>query len=448
LNTGLVRSLPVENGEESEIAMAERMPRLQERSPGLRNFVSLDETRNFEENNGGGPTLRQMWSAISLVSGTAVGAGILAIASVSLRPGFVPSTITLSGCWVLMVCVGFSIAEITCNIAQSGCGATDFGILSITEHVFGLNSARGIGFAYAVFHYTLLIAYIAEAGSILSSVCQLPDLLGPVVFTLVMGGIIASSSTEVVNMLNNCLFVVVVLTFLGLVCMGVTSVNTSNLAYQNYSVMGPTIPILLISLVFHNIVPTVCSTLQYHRRSICAAITMGSLIPLVMFILWNAIILGVVHDYSTAAHSETLIDPVQILLEASPAHSRTLGRVLVTVFSEAAVITSFIGFVIALMEFFADMFPGRSKKDPWLYLLVLLPPLLIALGNPGIFLNALDAAGAYGITLMFGILPVTLTLKLRYCTDCHTFASLLRLFVVMYIVLRLQKGLCSGPLQF
>lgn len=311
------------------------------------------------------------------------------------------------------MCIGFSIAEITCNIAMRDPEVKEFGLIFMTERILGTRVARVVGVLYVVFHYTLLIAYIAEAGGILSQVTLMPGPVGPIVFTLLMGGFIAISRKAIVDMLNNCLFILVVITFLCLVGMGLPSVHTSNLSYQNYSVIGPTIPILLVALVFHNVVPTVCSTLQYHRRSICSAIAVGSLIPLVMFLLWNAVILGIVHDYAAVAHSDTPIDPVQILLDSNPTHSRALGKALIALFSEAAITTSFIGFVVGLMEFYADMFPGKSKKDACLYALVLLPPMLVALGNPGIFLRALDAAGAYGITVLFGLLPVALTLKLR-----------------------------------
>jgi hypothetical protein len=63
----------------------------------------------------------------------------------------------------------------------------------------------------------------------------------------------------------------------------------------------------------------------------------------------------------------------------------------------------------------------------------------VALGNPGIFLRALDAAGAYGISVLFGLLPVALAIRLRcvefkalpmrigcwclLCTSSHCFAD-------------------------
>ena len=362
-----------------------------------------------------------LWTAISLVSGTAVGAGILAIPSVSLKPGFVPSFLTLSGAWALMAGTGFLIAEVACNIAMRDSTTSDFGLISITERLYGKRSAQVLGILYMLFHYTLLIAYIAEAGGILSTITGMPQMLGPILFTLVMGGIIAFGSAQLTDMLNNLLFILVLLSFLGLVSLGIGSVNGSNLRHRNYSEVGHAVPILLVALVFHNIVPTICANLKYHKPSIYIALLVGSGIPLMMFILWNLVILGIVPDYTTAAHSTTLIDPLDVLLNCNTAHSKVVGQILVTIFSESAIITSFIGFVVGTMGYYTDIFPNRSKKDLFLYAIVLFPPMFVALGNPHIFLDALDAAGAYGISIIFGLVPIALALRLRYAIGCIVF---------------------------
>ena len=114
---------------------------------------------------------------------------------------------------------------------------------------------------------------------------------------------------------------------------------------------------------------------------------------------------------------------------------------LVSVFSEAAIITSFTGFVIGLLSFFQDALrpaaedkgkanakakakaevsaspkgkikdekDGASAKPPLgLYAAVLLPPTAVAIIAPDIFQSAIDLAGAYGITILFGALPVVM----------------------------------------
>lgn len=48
----------------------------------------------------------QLFNAISLVAGTTVGAGILALPAVAIESGFIPSSATLIGTWVFMVTTG------------------------------------------------------------------------------------------------------------------------------------------------------------------------------------------------------------------------------------------------------------------------------------------------------------------------------------------------------
>uniref|UniRef100_A0A9I9DAR5 Uncharacterized protein n=1 Tax=Cucumis melo TaxID=3656 RepID=A0A9I9DAR5_CUCME len=54
-------------------------------------------------------------SAIFLVAGTTIGAGILAIPAVTQESGFLASAITCTCCWVYMVVTGLLIAEVNVN---------------------------------------------------------------------------------------------------------------------------------------------------------------------------------------------------------------------------------------------------------------------------------------------------------------------------------------------
>lgn len=54
-------------------------------------------------------------SAIFLVAGTTVGAGILAIPAVTQESGFLASTVTCIFCWAFMVVTGLLVAEVNVN---------------------------------------------------------------------------------------------------------------------------------------------------------------------------------------------------------------------------------------------------------------------------------------------------------------------------------------------
>jgi len=333
-----------------------------------------------------------------------------------------------------MASTGLLIAEVTCNIRSGRNTATlsheaatgeeevvktDFGLVTMTHRLLGSYGSFPAACMYVFIHYSLLIAYIAESGEIISKATNMGGAWGCVAFTCIMGGCVAFAPSKWVELVNNAFFLVVVVSFLSLVGLQAGHMQLGNLGYQNYGAVAPIIPILLVALVYHNVVPTVCMQLDYHKGSIMSSVLLGSFIPLVMFLLWNAVVLGGIQDYQQVAASGTVIDPLELLRTSVSSSGRQLTDGLISVFSESAIVTSFIGFVIGLMEFYSDLFPARSRSDIGLYALVLVPSALVAIADPSIFLNALDAAGTYGISLLFGILPAVLALALRRYSRSH-----------------------------
>jgi hypothetical protein len=108
----------------------------------------------------------------------------------------------------------------------------------------------------------------------------------------------------------------------------------------------------------------------------------------------------------------------------------------VEIFSFFAIGTSFIGFVLGLSDFLADLLKmpsGQEKRQPLPYLLTLVPPYALALTNPEIFYKALDFAGAYGGKLPLDSLPFSF-LPIPF------FFSFFFLFVAM-------KWICAWPFK-
>lgn len=222
-----------------------------------------------------------------------------------------------------------------------------------------------------------------------------------------LGGIAALGPDGIVEKLNNSFAIVVIASFFSLVLLGISGLHPQYLLHQNIYAVLHTIPVMFVALVYHNIVPSICSQLSYHKQSIKKVLFVGTIIPTLMFVVWNAVILG---SIDSSLYTSMKIDPLDILRTNS--QSGFIGP-MISLFSMAAIVTSFIGFIYGLMEFFADVFTGKSKKDASLAGLVLLPPMVIAMADPNIFMNALDYAGTYGISMLFGVLPISLAFVLR-----------------------------------
>ncbi len=175
-------------------------------------------------------------------------------------------------------------------------------------------------------------------------------------------------------------------------------------------------PILFLSMVFHNVVPTVVTQLEADRKKITTAVVAGSFIPFLMFSAWNGVILG--NILSVPGALESGLSPIS-LLQNEGIGGQALGS-LVGVFSELAVITSLIGFIYGLIDGLTDLSslptkgPEFEKWKPALFAGALLPPTLFSLGNPDIFYDALDYGGAFGVSTLFLVLPPLMVWKVRY----------------------------------
>ena len=87
----------------------------------------------------------------------------------------------------------------------------------------------------------------------------------------------------------------------------------------------------------------------------------------------------------------------------------------IKIFSFFALITSFLGIGISFIDFFKDAFKVNSAKGEILISgLVLIPPLLISLSYPHLFLSALEFAGGVINVVLFGILPIIIVWVGRY----------------------------------
>ena len=108
-----------------------------------------------------------------------------------------------------------------------------------------------------------------------------------------VGGLLAFGSQSLVESVNNFLVLVVLTSFGGLVSLQIPGLQIAQLFHpQDYSAVLPAVPVMFVALVYHNIVPTICSALKYDRKKITIALTAGTFIPLVMFIVWIGVSLG------------------------------------------------------------------------------------------------------------------------------------------------------------
>ncbi|KAG9454792.1 hypothetical protein H6P81_007696 [Aristolochia fimbriata] len=352
-------------------------------------------------------------SAVFLVAGTTVGAGILAIPAVTQESGFLASAITCVVCWFYMVVTGLLIAEVNVNtMCELGSGGVS--LVSMAMRTLGKVGVQVACWSYIFIHYALLVAYVARSSDILTTFLGIPLWESATLFSLVFGGICYFGSQQFIGITNGLLVFGIIASFTALVGVSSGNLQWSSLLEANFGAVPASIPIIVLAFVYQNVVPVLCTNLEGDLSKVRSAIILGTSIPLVLFLVWNAVILGIIP--SLASNGDKVMDPLELL--------RTTNGVvgpIVEVFSFFAIATSYIGFVLGLSDFLSDLLKlPNGENRPLPYLLTLFPPLVLALLDPEIFFKALDFAGTYGVLVLFGIIPAAMSWSERYSDPSRT----------------------------
>ena len=92
-------------------------------------------------------------NSIALVAGTTIGAGVLALPSVSYEVGFLPSLMGLLVAWLIMCSSSLSIAEVSANLARQDAERFEGkSFLTLIEGVFGQPGYYIASFVYIILH--------------------------------------------------------------------------------------------------------------------------------------------------------------------------------------------------------------------------------------------------------------------------------------------------------
>nr|XP_043628497.1 tyrosine-specific transport protein-like [Erigeron canadensis] len=349
-------------------------------------------------------------SSVLLVAGTTVGAGILAIPAVTQEAGFLAAAVTCVLCWIYMVVTGLLIAEVNVKtMCELGSGGVS--LVSMATRTLGTIGVQIACWSYIFIHYALLVAYVARSSDILTNILGIPVWECASLFSFLLGSLCYFGSQQVIGAVNGVLVSSIIISFAALVAVASGDLHWDALLKVNLQAIPASIPIIALSFVYQNVVPVLCTNLEGDLSKIRTSIVLGTAIPLGLFLIWNAVILGTITSPKTG--TDKIVDPLQALLATNGVVGPIVGA-----FSLLAIATSYIGFVLGLSDFLSDLLKLPSDKSrPLPYLLTLFPPLILSLLDPDIFFKALDFAGTYGVLVLFGVLPAAMSWSDRYSSS-------------------------------
>jgi tyrosine-specific transport protein len=346
-----------------------------------------------------------------LVAGTTIGGGMLALPVLTSLGGFIPSLFIYLICWIFMVATGLLLLELSLTY---GDGAN---LVTMADKTLGLPGKIAAWALYLFMFYSLTIAYIVGCGNLIFSLFEgaIPQALSPILFTALFAPFIWAGA-KVVGPINSVMMLVLGILYVSFIALGAPYIDTALLQHRNWPLSLIALPIAFTSFAYQGIIPTLNSYLNHDGKKARLAILIGSFLPLITYAIWQGMILGIVPVEGAFGLRETLEKGENAVWPLKHFIQNPAVWVIGQYFAFFALLTSFFGVTLGLLDFLADglSITNKGKGRFFLSLLVFLPPLIFAIFNPHVFLIALDRAGGYGSALLLGLLPVLMVWSKRF----------------------------------
>lgn len=347
-----------------------------------------------------------------LVAGTMIGAGMLAMPLTSAGIGFGFTLVLLLGLWALLTFSALLFVELY-QTAES-----DAGIGTLAEQYFGKTGRIIATAVLIIFLYALIAAYVSGGGSLLKDL--LPESFGDKVsillFTVIFGSFIVIG-THSVDKINRVLFFVMLAAFAVVLSLMLPEIKFDNLMatpIDNALIISAS-PVFFTAFGFHGSIPSLNKYLDGNVKALRISILVGSAITLCAYILWQMSTHGLLtqNEFLQILKEDATLNGLVKATLAITGSNMIAGAV--KLFSTLALVTSFLGVGLGLLECIEDLLKRSfniSAGRISLGLMTFIPPLVFALFYPEGFILALGYAGQM-FAFYAVVLPVSLVWKAR-----------------------------------
>ena len=358
---------------------------------------------------GDAPSTARMVTTALIVTGNMVGAGILAL-PINLGPsGLLPAVLGALAMWAVMTSTGLIIARQPFLRENA-----DADLPTFFEAVLGPCGKWLSVAANLIILYGLLTAYLAGVASVAANSFDggIPE-WGWLLIYFGLATLLASFGSGLLRQSNALLMTAMWLLFGALLVMVVPHFRKVDLAAGDLTFFTSGLPILVTAFNFHNVVPTLCRTLNHDRKAITRAIWLGSGIGAFMTLLWTLAVMVTLPMES--ADGVSIIAAFKAGVPATvPLNQLIRSPLFVDAsigFAVVAMTTSYAATGVALLAFLKDVAGVRARRRGLIWLAAFVPPVGIGVLYPDIFLEALNVVGGFGVGTLFGILPGILLVR-------------------------------------
>ncbi|WP_108944661.1 aromatic amino acid transport family protein [Shewanella halifaxensis] len=353
----------------------------------------------------------KIFGSMLIIAGTTIGAGMLALPLAASGLGFGMASLVMLLIWSLMTYTALLMIEVHQH------APVDATLHTLANKLLGRKGQVVASFSMMFLFYALCSAYIAGGGEQIHSKLinwfdwQLPIQAGAIIFTLLIGTVVAIG-TRSVDMINRSLFTLKLIALVVMLFLLLPHVSVENLVALpvHQGLVLASLPVIFTSFGFHGSIPSIVRYLGKDTKALRWIIVVGSSLPLMVYVLWMLASQGVLAqpDLMASQSLNGFIGSLSRLL-----HNPMIASA-VSVFADLALATSFLGVSLGLYDFIADLLKRSSTPSHRVQvgLVTFLPPLGFALFYPQGFITALGYA-AFALVILAIFLPVAMVYAQR-----------------------------------
>lgn len=357
---------------------------------------------------------------IMIIVGTMIGAGILALPIITAKLGFLLGSLLIIIIWSIMTYTAVIISDISCSMPYGS------SFKSIAEKYLGKIGGIVATIAFLLLMYFISTAYISAAvSSITVDFPAISEKISSVLFVLIFGSIVVLG-TRFVDYANR-FFISLKIIVLVILCVVFNNyIELTNLLASPVDLGASLLvsPVFTTSFTSHIIVPALSDYLGKNARDMKKVIIIGSIIPLILYIIWITTILGILPLHGPVSFMGSIFDHI-------PVNKANIGNILTTlgnkvhtpitdavlhIFTYVAIMTSFLSVNLSLFHFNLDTYKLHKLKTVFGYtiaaILTFAIPLIINQMDPNIFIYAMTCVGL-SIAVLLMIMPGLMAFKMN-----------------------------------
>ena len=341
-----------------------------------------------------------VFEAIATLTGTIIGAGVLAIPYAFMKAGFLTGLLSLIILSIAVLFLYLYMGEIV--LRTNG----KMQLAGYAEKYLGKNGRRLMSFTMIFGIYGALIAYIIGVGRSLNSLFHFPpleifgafvppDIISSILF-FIFGATIVYFGLELIRKSELLMGTIVILIILVICGLSFLRIDFSNLSSFNISNVFLPYGVVLFALAGAVAIPEMEEELVKHRNKLKKAIIIGALIPIILYFLFALTVVGNCGKSTGEIATSCLIDKYGLLM-----------AILGNLFPIFAMSTSFLTLGLGLKEMFNYDYHVNNLTS-W-FLTSMIPLILFFwiyfFVRQEIFFKTINLAGGIAMTLE-GILIV------------------------------------------